>query len=85
MVDPQDAVLLYRASQEPKALWVVPQADHCGAYFENREEYINRIVTFFDRTLRGEPECSWRREIASFWLSEQERDPQSGLPLDHSR
>jgi fermentation-respiration switch protein FrsA (DUF1100 family) len=85
MVDPQDAVLLYRAAQDPKALWVVPQADHCGAYFENREEYINRIVTFFDRTLRGEPECSWRREIASFWLSEQERDPQSGLPLDHSR
>jgi dipeptidyl aminopeptidase/acylaminoacyl peptidase len=53
MVDPRDAGLLYRAAQGHKQLWMVPQADHCGAYFADRERYIRRIVTFFDTHLTG--------------------------------
>ncbi len=53
MVDPHDAALLYRAAQDPKALWIVPQADHCGAYFEDREGYIHRVVAFFEKHLKG--------------------------------
>src|SRR5579883_20525 len=41
MVDPQDALRLYRAAKAPKHLWMVPDADHCGAYFEDRTAYIN--------------------------------------------
>lgn len=52
MVDPRDAGLLYRAAQGHKQLWMVPQADHCGAYFADRERYICRVVTFFATHLK---------------------------------
>lgn len=58
MVDPQDAMLLYRAAQEPKELWMVPQANHCEAYFENRQAYVSRIVTFFHQHLQRMEEAS---------------------------
>jgi fermentation-respiration switch protein FrsA (DUF1100 family) len=53
MVDPHDATLLYQAAQNPKTLWVVPEADHCGAYFEDREAYVSCIVAFFEKYLQG--------------------------------
>ncbi len=53
MVDPHDATLLYRAANEPKQLWMVPQAEHCGAYFEDRGAYISRLVAFFAQHLKG--------------------------------
>ncbi len=34
LVDPEDAKLLYAAAKEPKELWIDPNADHCGIYFE---------------------------------------------------
>jgi len=52
MVDPRDARLLYRAAKGHKQLWMVPQANHCGAYFENRERYIRRVVAFFETHLK---------------------------------
>jgi fermentation-respiration switch protein FrsA (DUF1100 family) len=48
IVNPNDATLLYAAAQEPKELWVLPDADHCGAYFEDRHAYVKRVTDFFD-------------------------------------
>lgn len=47
MVDPHDVYLLYAAAQDPKEVWVVKEADHCGAYFEDRAAYITRVLAFF--------------------------------------
>jgi fermentation-respiration switch protein FrsA (DUF1100 family) len=53
IVDPNDATLLYTAAQEPKELWVLPDADHCGAYFEDRQAYVKRITDYFDLYLKN--------------------------------
>jgi len=52
IVNPQDAVRLFEAAGEPKALWIVPDADHCGAYFVDRKAYMAKINDFFDLHLR---------------------------------
>ncbi len=52
IVDPHDAVRLYEKAQEPKELWILPNADHCGAYFVDRKEYTNKVLDFFDTALR---------------------------------
>jgi fermentation-respiration switch protein FrsA (DUF1100 family) len=52
IVDPRDAPLLYEAAGDPKELWLVPNADHCGAYFADRAGYVEKIVNFFDLYLR---------------------------------
>ena len=48
VVDPRDATLLYAAAQEPKELLFLPNADHCGAYFEDRHAYVKKVNDFFD-------------------------------------
>ncbi len=53
LVNPEDAKLLYAAAKEPKELWLDPNADHCGIYFEDRQKYIDRVIGFLDRNLRG--------------------------------
>ncbi len=53
IVDPKDATLLYTAAQEPKELWILPNADHCGAYFEDRQAYVKKIIEFFDLNLKN--------------------------------
>lgn len=57
VVDPHDAPLLYAAAQEPKELWIVPEADHCGAYFADRPLYVEKILDFFETHLRQQPVC----------------------------
>ena len=52
VVDPRDASLLYQAAGEPKELWIVPEADHCCAYYVDRPAYLSRVLTFFDRHLK---------------------------------
>lgn len=52
IVDPRDAVRLNEKAREPKALWLLPDADHCGAYFVDREDYTARVLNFFDSALR---------------------------------
>jgi fermentation-respiration switch protein FrsA (DUF1100 family) len=54
-VDPQDAFLLYRAAREPKELWIVPEADHCGAYFVDRPRYVRKVTAFFEEHLQRQP------------------------------
>ena len=55
IVNPQDAPLLYNAAGEPKELWLLPNAEHCGSYFENRMEYVQKVCAFFDTYLRKIP------------------------------
>ncbi len=52
LVDPNDAPRLYKAAKDPKELWIVPEAEHCGAYFADRSVYVARITTFFDEYLK---------------------------------
>lgn len=42
---------LYDAAAEPKELWIVEGAEHCGAYFDNRTAYVARVSDFFARAL----------------------------------
>ena len=42
---------LYAAASEPKELWVTPDGDHCGSYFEERPLYVERVTQFFERCL----------------------------------
>ncbi len=52
IVDPNDAALLYAAAEEPKELWFLPNANHCGAYFEDRYAYVKKVLEFFDLHLK---------------------------------
>ncbi len=51
IVDPHDATLLFNAAHEPKELWFLPAAGHCGAYFEDRKAYTKKVLSFFDLAL----------------------------------
>jgi uncharacterized protein len=55
IVSPRDGALLYNAAQEPKELWLLPNVDHCGAYFEDRPAYVRKVTDFFDLHLKREP------------------------------
>jgi len=65
VVDPHDAPLLYAAAQEPKELWMVDVADHCGAYFADRPLYVKKIVTFFSEYLKEQPARPHLVDVAS--------------------
>ena len=52
IVNPRDAVQLYRAAREPKEVCLVPDADHCGAYFADRKAYVAKVNDFFDLHLK---------------------------------
>ncbi len=56
IVDPHDGPLLFAAAQEPKQIWLLPNADHCGAYFEDRRAYVKKILDFFDLHLKNVPQ-----------------------------
>jgi len=47
-----DARRLYQAAGDPRELWIVPGAGHCGAHALLPEEYETRVLDFFDRALR---------------------------------
>jgi uncharacterized protein len=55
IVDYRDSEALYNAAPGPKEIWLVPKVDHCGAYFLDRPAYVERISSFFEKTL-GKPE-----------------------------
>lgn len=42
---------LFAAAREPKQLWIVEGAEHCGAYFTDRTGYIARVAAFFEQYL----------------------------------
>lgn len=55
MVDPKDATRLYEAARQPKELWLLPNAEHCGAYFEERASYVQKVLDFFEGALKQSP------------------------------
>lgn len=44
----------YGAADEPKTLWIIPEADHINGLNVRPEEYEKRIVRFFNQALLGE-------------------------------
>jgi len=44
---------LFEAAGEPKEIWMAPGSDHSVARLDHPEEYIGRVLAFFDRYLRG--------------------------------
>lgn len=52
LVDPHNAPRLYQAAGEPKELWIVPEAEHCGAYFADRSAYVAKVRGFFELYLK---------------------------------
>jgi uncharacterized protein len=42
---------LYTAAGEPKSIWEISEARHAGSATARPEEYIRRMVGFFDKTL----------------------------------
>jgi uncharacterized protein len=49
--DPNDSLRLYEAAADPKELWLLEEAGHCGAYFADREAYCERVGSFFNEHL----------------------------------
>ncbi len=47
---------LFEAAGQPKELWIVPQAGHRQVDDLRPEEYLARVIGFFDRHLAGEPQ-----------------------------
>lgn len=57
LIPPEQGERLYAAAGEPKELWIVENAIHCGAYFLDRQAYVERVARFFDQAFRGEEEA----------------------------
>ena len=47
----QHSVQIYEAAGEPKALWIVDDVPHCGAYFIDRKAYCDYVANFFAQVL----------------------------------
>ncbi len=76
IVDPHDASLLYMAAGDPKELWLLPDTEHCGAYFADRVAYIERIVSFFDLYLKKcHPPIQLQGHLMPVKISETEMKP----------
>ena len=46
---------LYRAAREPKAWWLVPEAEHATCYYDRAEEYVNKVTEFFQNVFLRTP------------------------------
>lgn len=53
MVPLSDGLQLWEQAREPKELWIASGIGHCGAYFEDREDYCRRVSDFLSRSLRS--------------------------------
>jgi len=52
MVPVEQAYKLIEASQNPDSkLWIVPEAGHSSPYLARPEEYMDKILPFFDDAL----------------------------------
>ena len=47
----EEARQLYAAADEPKEIWIVPEAGHRQADWHHPEEYRHRVLAFFDQWL----------------------------------
>lgn len=46
-VPPEEGKALFQAAGEPKALWLVPEAEHVASFYKDRQEYLRRVLGFF--------------------------------------
>lgn len=51
ITDPLDSQALYEAAKHPKEMWALPSVGHCGAYFVDRDGYVDRVAAFLERHL----------------------------------
>jgi uncharacterized protein len=45
---PGEAQVLFEAAGGRKSLWMVPEAEHVASFYLNKEEYVKRVLSFFD-------------------------------------
>ena len=50
-VPPSHGVRVYEAAMDGSELWVVEGVEHCGAFTEDRDEYVDRVCRYFERRL----------------------------------
>jgi len=53
IVDVSNSVRLYEAAEEPKAIYLIPDAGHGGLMAQGGAEFERRVVDFLDTHLRG--------------------------------
>lgn len=51
VTDPRDSDTLYGRAGRPRELWLLPGVAHCGAYFADRDAYVERVQGFLERRL----------------------------------
>lgn len=49
---------LFAAAREPKDLWILPDSPHASGITTHRDEYIERVTGFFNRTLQPRPSAT---------------------------
>ncbi|MEE8470913.1 MAG: alpha/beta hydrolase [Dehalococcoidia bacterium] len=53
IVPVEHAMKLYHSSNNPRnGLWIVPEAEHVGSFRAHPDEYIDRVVAFFDQAMK---------------------------------
>jgi fermentation-respiration switch protein FrsA (DUF1100 family) len=48
---PENSRLLAQAAGEPTELWILPDVKHVDGYYAMNDEYLGRIIGFFERSL----------------------------------
>jgi len=51
VIPPEDQRRVARAASEDARVWEHTEVDHCGAYFADREGYVDTIISFFNDAL----------------------------------
>ena len=50
-VPPEHGVRVHEAAKEGSELWMVEDVEHCGAFTEHRDEYVERVCDYFESRL----------------------------------
>lgn len=98
-VNPQELERLVAAAPDSTEHWQVSGAEHCRAYFADRQVYRTRVLTFFERALRPVPnpmpisqkerqQTRSRRTVLpteSRALMEEQDAPEQEIPAAHRK
>jgi fermentation-respiration switch protein FrsA (DUF1100 family) len=63
----ENSKILYKLAKEPKELWIEPGAGHVMVYEQKPEEYMTRVLSFFDRV---DWQARTREAIPERWTEE---------------
>ena len=50
-IPPEHGVRVYEAAQDGSELWMVEDVEHCAAFSIHRDEYMERVCTYFEARL----------------------------------